>query len=257
MRQIKQLLNAFHTMRTQISLALLREIWNEAEFLISVSVLQQLLKYSVKWGSPRLAHKIAPALFKDRYTRDSDGVLKKGSYNVYNQQHSKDITVEYFSKLMAQYTHLDQAHVIVVALQYAPDDFKSALFEKSVDVRSHYYTEKLIPEEVNNHCLVALISNNNMPVLAQVITDKNKNFVAATAAMLKREKLLEMFGGSVDYSHVLTLLHSENWNQYTNHRDRFNKEQAEDLLFQQQQIKLAKALESQSSSARMTRSRKM
>lgn len=173
------------------------EVWH--------SVRISLFEFSVQYGFRWLGERTAPYLFANSVC----GILGE----------------RYFSNLMARHTHLDCAEIILLALQYAPHDLRAKLFAKSVRVHSDYYTDKLIPPVVSKDGIVALIQNNNMPMLAKILHPNNLSFMVASSAILGHHKLLETFEHRVDLSEVIQFIGSEEWSiyqVYCDHDDRNN-----------------------------------
>lgn len=154
---------------------------------------QRLFEFAVKYTFPRLARLITPALFiQTEYT----------------------ISTKYFFTLIFRYPYADCADIIVDALKHAPYDLQVHMFFESVKSRSDYYTQKLIPPTVNNECIVALIKQNNMLLLAKVLDNHNLNFMVAAAAVLEHNKLLETFENRMSLSEVMQFIETENWRDH-------------------------------------------
>lgn len=186
---------------------LLRLVVCESFKQIMVRAVKSLFEFAVKYTFPRLGEWVTPLLF----IRTRNGA----------------VCVQYFVNLMARHPYVDSAEIILCALQHASDSFRAEIFTRSVTVQSRYYTDKLIPPEVSKTGIVALIKQNNMPLLARVLTKNNLTFTVASAAVLRHEKLLETFESHVDLSQVLNIIDVENWRDYGVH---IRKDDKNDML---------------------------
>lgn len=139
---------------------------------------------------------------------------KRTAPHVFAPSISCHFGVQEFSYLMGRYTHLQSAEIILLALQYAPDDLRAKLFAKSVRIHSTYYTEKLIPPVVSKDGIVALIQHNNIPMLGKILKKEDLSFMVAASAMLKHKKLLETFEPHTNVSEVVQFIDGENWREY-------------------------------------------
>lgn len=166
---------------------------------VKLSVAVSIFEFAVQYGLLWVGRKIAPHIFVNSLLGNLDDT--------------------YFSKLMGRHTHLDSAHTILLALQYAPNDLRAKLFAQSVRLRSAFYTEKLIPPVVSKDGIVALIETNNMPILAKILNPTDLSFMVAASAVLGHHKLLETFEHRVDLSEVIQFIDTEKWYRYKLHPD--------------------------------------
>lgn len=198
------------------------QIWNTAKQCVAVSIFEFAVQYGLLW----VGGKMAPHIFVNSLF----GILDN----------------TYFSKLMGRHTHLDSAHTILLALQYAPNDLRAQLFAQSVRLRSAFYTEKLIPPVMSKDGIVALIETNNMPILAKILNPTDLSFMVAAAAVLGHHKLLETFEHRVDLSEVIQFIDTEKWYRYQLHP---NKDDQKNLVAEYQNKLLRRVIHNEISSA--------
>lgn len=210
LKQCYATLREVHTTMKTIKLKNLHQQWkdiqantgatNGGELLqliareIPLGVCKFLFKLSVHYGFFWLGKRTAPYMFAPSI--------------------SKNFDVHQFSYLMGRYTHLQSAEIILLALQYGPDDLRAKLFTKSVRIHSIYYTDKLIPPVVSKDGIVALIQHNNIPMLGKILKKDDLSFIVAASAVLNHTQLLETFEPHVNFSEVVQFIDGENWRDY-------------------------------------------
>lgn len=235
---IKQCRSLLHKHYTTVKTVDLKNLYAEA----GVKCFGELIQL-IGWG---VWHSAWIALFKFSVQHGFRWLGKITAPHVFAPSVFGILDGRYFSDLMARHTYLDCADVILLALEHAPNDLRAELFAKSVRIHSDYYTEKLIPPVVSKDGIVALIQNNNMPLLAKILTPNDLNFMVATAAILGHHKLLETFEHRVDLSEVIQFIGTEKWSTY---RVYIHQDDRNNLISEYQSKLLRRAIQNEISEA--------